>query len=58
MLLVASPAGHYLSFANAEAIAQIGERRNDFTKPTEVYRILEIWGPNVVSTEVCVLTRC
>lgn len=51
MIITASPGGIYLSFANAEAIMQIGDRRNDFTKPTEVYRTLEIWGPNVVSTE-------
>lgn len=51
MIIVASPGGIYVSLANAEAITQVAERRNDFTKPTEVYRILEVWGPNVVTTE-------
>lgn len=46
-LTIASPGGIYMSFANAEAISQIAERRNDFPKPVLVYKILELFGANV-----------
>lgn len=36
---------------STEVISQIVARRHDFPKPTEFYRVLEIYGPNVVSTE-------
>lgn len=37
--------------ANPEAITQITTRRNDFPKPIEIYRGVDIYGKNVVSTE-------
>lgn len=37
--------------ANAEVITQITTRRNDFPKPLHMYRRLDIYGKNLVSTE-------
>ena len=37
--------------ANAEAIRQITERRTSFPKPTGNYKVLDIFGRNVVTTE-------
>ncbi len=50
-ILTESP-GHMLVWsASHEVISQIVGRRNDFVKPTAMYRILDIYGRNVVSTE-------
>lgn len=37
--------------ANAEAINQITTRRNDYPKPTHIYRSLDVYGKNLVSSE-------
>ncbi|MCJ1338703.1 hypothetical protein MMC09_003992 [Bachmanniomyces sp. S44760] len=49
--LTVSPGGNALFCADASVITQITTRRNDFLKPTLQYRILDIYGKNVVSTE-------
>ena len=40
-----------LHVADAEAIAQITTRRNDFPKPINFYRSIDLFGKNVVTTE-------
>ena len=37
--------------ADAEAVTQITTRRQDFPKPLEMYKALDIYGKNLVSTE-------
>lgn len=49
--LVVAPSRNSLYVADAEAISQITSRRNDFPKPTELYKAVDIYGKNVVSTE-------
>jgi cytochrome P450 len=49
--LVVSPGGILMFTANAEAIHQITSRRESFPKPTEAYRILAMYGENVLTTE-------
>ncbi|KAL8772171.1 MAG: hypothetical protein Q9209_002606 [Squamulea sp. 1 TL-2023] len=49
--LYVSPSRNYFNTADAAVIDQITRRRNDFPKPIEVYRSLDIYGKNVVSTE-------
>ena len=46
-----SPGGNMLFTANAEVIAQVTTRRADFPKPTWMYRNVEVYGHNVVSSE-------
>ena len=36
---------------NAELISQITTRRSDFIKPEKSYKIVEVFGPSVLSTE-------
>ncbi|MCJ1287987.1 hypothetical protein MMC26_007340 [Xylographa opegraphella] len=43
--------GIMLWTADATAISQITTRRNDFPKPIHMYRSVDIFGKNVVSTE-------
>lgn len=40
-----------LFIADAEVINQVTTRRNDFPKPLQMYKRLDIYGKNVVSTE-------
>lgn len=40
-----------MSTNNAEFISQICARRVDFQKPVEVYKIVELFGQNVLSSE-------
>lgn len=49
--LTVSPGGITMQTADAAVISQITTRRNDFPKPTPIYRSLDIYGKNVVSTE-------
>ncbi|EXJ88924.1 hypothetical protein A1O3_01988 [Capronia epimyces CBS 606.96] len=49
--LVVSPGGIMMHTADPAVISQITTRRNDFPKPTDIYRSLDIYGKNVVSTE-------
>jgi cytochrome P450 len=51
VFLVASPSIIHCFVADAEAMTQITTRRNDFPKPLEMYRALDIFGKNVVTTE-------
>ena len=46
-----APAANTIYVADAEAVAQITTRRNDFPKPTWNYGFVDIYGKNVVSTE-------
>ncbi|KAI9675583.1 MAG: hypothetical protein M1817_000949 [Caeruleum heppii] len=49
--LAVSPGGSILWTCEPEAISQISTRRNDFPKPIEMYKVLNVYGPNVVGTE-------
>jgi hypothetical protein len=49
--LTVSPGGILGFTCDADVISQIVSRRNDFTKPLEMYGLLNIFGRNVVSTE-------
>ena len=49
--ITASPGGNMFTTANADIINQITTRRSDFPKPTWMYRNLNLFGANVVSTE-------
>ncbi|KAK5192689.1 putative P450 monooxygenase [Exophiala xenobiotica] len=49
--LIVSPGGIMMHTADPGAIHQITTRRNDFPKPTAIYRSVDIYGKNVVSTE-------
>eukprot|EP01117_Protostelium_nocturnum_P002048 TRINITY_DN12696_c0_g1_i1.p1 TRINITY_DN12696_c0_g1~~TRINITY_DN12696_c0_g1_i1.p1 ORF type:complete len:515 (-),score=105.51 TRINITY_DN12696_c0_g1_i1:8-1552(-) len=45
--------GGYLvvNVADPEAVEEICRRRDDFTKPLWMYKFVELFGPNVISTE-------
>lgn len=49
--LTVSPGGNTFWTADANVITQMTTRRNDFPKPTQIYRSVDIYGKNVVSTE-------
>lgn len=49
--LTVSGGGLVLYTCEPAVITQITTRRNDFPKPTKIYRSLDIYGKNVVSTE-------
>lgn len=49
--LVVSPGGNILHTAEPAVISQITTRRSDFPKPIHIYRSLDVYGKNVVSTE-------
>jgi len=51
VFLTVSPGLNHAWVANAEAIRQITERRTSFPKPIATYKILDIFGRNVVTTE-------
>jgi cytochrome P450 len=51
MMILVSPQWNWLAVADAEAIAQIVQRRNDFVKPTHFYAGLDLFGKNVITTE-------
>jgi cytochrome P450 len=51
IFLVVSPEDITVYVANAEVITQITTRRNDFPKPLAMYKNLDIYGKNLVSTE-------
>lgn len=50
-ILIASPTSLVLHTANPELIHEITSRREDFPKPLEFYRILAMFGSNIVTTE-------
>ncbi|KAL8964623.1 MAG: hypothetical protein Q9183_004326, partial [Haloplaca sp. 2 TL-2023] len=49
--MTVSAAKNYLHTADPAVIEQIVRRRDGFPKPIEVYRSLDLYGKNVVSTE-------
>jgi cytochrome P450 len=49
--LIVSPGGIILYTADADVIAQITTRWTDFPKPTHLYRSVNIYGKNIVSSE-------
>lgn len=49
--LTVSPGGNALYLANAAAINEITTRKSDFPKPLRDYKLLEIYGRNLVSSE-------
>lgn len=49
--LTVSPGGNTLYVANASVINEITSRRNDFPKPIQDYKILEIYGKSLISLE-------
>ncbi|KAF1916394.1 cytochrome P450 monooxygenase-like protein [Ampelomyces quisqualis] len=51
VFLLASPTIIHCFVADAEAMTQITTRRTDFPKPLQMYRALDIYGKNLVSTE-------
>ncbi|KAI1123227.1 cytochrome P450 [Nemania abortiva] len=50
-ILIASPTTLMMHTANPELIHEITSRREDFPKPTEHYKILSMFGHNIVTTE-------
>jgi cytochrome P450 len=51
IFLTVSPGVIHIWLANPEAIRQVTGRREAFPKPLETYRILEIFGRNIITTE-------
>jgi cytochrome P450 len=51
IIILASPGCIHIYVANAEVIHQITAKREAFPKPLETYRILDIFGRNVITTE-------
>ncbi|KAF2495368.1 cytochrome P450 monooxygenase-like protein [Lophium mytilinum] len=50
-ILTVSSGKLHMYIADAEVITQVTTRRNDFPKPLQMYKRLDIYGKNVVSTE-------
>ncbi|KAI6710808.1 hypothetical protein JHW43_006682 [Diplocarpon mali] len=51
VFLQVSPGSIQIWLVNAEALHQVTSRREAFPKPLESYRVLEIFGKNIISTE-------
>jgi len=54
ILMLVSPGGIQIYLTNAEAIHQIRQvtaKREAFRKPLESFRVLDIFGRNVITTE-------
>jgi hypothetical protein len=49
--LIISPGQIFMSSSNAEANIQLTGRRQDFLKPVEIYAIVDIFGPSILTTE-------
>ena len=49
--MIASPGGMYMTTNNAELISDICTRRADFQKPVRAYKVIELFGQNVLTTE-------
>ena len=49
--LIVSPGQIFMSCSNAEANVQLTTRRRDFVKPVEIYAIVDIFGPSILTTE-------
>lgn len=50
-VLLCSPGQLVLHTAGAEVISQVISRKEDFPKPAQLYKIVDIFGPSVISTE-------
>ncbi|KUL86399.1 hypothetical protein ZTR_08167 [Talaromyces verruculosus] len=46
-----TPGKNWLQICNAEAVADIFARKGEFTRPTEMLEMLNIFGPNLGTTE-------
>ncbi|KAK6827833.1 hypothetical protein PG987_011174 [Apiospora arundinis] len=51
MFLTVSPFGNVLWVCDANVINQITERRTDFPKDTRMYKAIDIFGENLVTTD-------
>lgn len=51
VFLTVSPGKNHLFVADAEVTFQITSQRNRFKKPIEIYKNVDLYGKNVVSTE-------
>jgi cytochrome P450 len=51
IFITVSPGRNITWVTNAEAILQITQRRENFPKPLEAYKVLDVFGPNVISTD-------
>ncbi|KAK4498145.1 hypothetical protein PRZ48_010801 [Zasmidium cellare] len=51
ILIIVSPGANTLYVADADVNSQITARRNDFPKPVWMYKGVDVYGKNVVSTE-------
>lgn len=51
VILMVSPSALMIHTANPELIHEVTSRREDFPKPTEYYKILAMFGHNIVTTE-------
>lgn len=49
--IIVTPVKNIMATADADVIAQITTRRNDFPKPIELYDLLEIYGQNLLTVE-------
>jgi hypothetical protein len=49
--LTVAPGGMIMFTCDPHVVSQITTRRNDFPKPTHIYRSVDIYGKNVVSSE-------
>eukprot|EP00158_Paraphelidium_tribonemae_P007387 Partr_v1_DN28228_c2_g1_i1_m75687 putative cytochrome P450 len=45
-----SPLGALMTVANAEVAKEMCNNKVDFTKPIEIYGVLDLFGPNIVTT--------
>ncbi|KAJ4353464.1 uncharacterized protein N0V89_005193 [Didymosphaeria variabile] len=48
---IVTPVGIYIQLADPEAIGDVLSRRMDFPRPTEPYKILEVFGPCISTAE-------
>ena len=46
-----SPTSFHFASTNAEINVQIANRRTDFEKPVEIYKVVNVFGPNTVTSE-------
>jgi cytochrome P450 len=46
-----TPGKNWLQLCNAEAVADIFARKGEFTRPTEMLEMLNVFGPNLGTTE-------
>jgi hypothetical protein len=49
--LTVAPGGIIMNTADADVVSQVLSRATDFPKPTKIYKNVEIYGANVVSSE-------